>query len=219
MDQLFNVSEHTIVTSKSGHSIPIINNISLHSQYDPMREADSFCKSYLQTLKTDRSFLILGLGFGYHVLKLCQNFVPGPESLDSDINFFVIEPNTKNYQEFLRNKPVELPAQVKILSYEKVSSYFFDLELVSFLLKKPRIISHPASFNLYSGFFREFLSFEMPESVESSKYFLQNSELKNYIEKNEYFPHIGIDPQLIPQDKIDTRDPLSFLLLAFNHLS
>ena len=56
-----------VVTSKSNHLVPKINNIELHSIYDPQKEANALLLKYGDKIKNNKFVLVLGLGFAYHV--------------------------------------------------------------------------------------------------------------------------------------------------------
>jgi hypothetical protein len=56
-----------IVPSKTGLSIPKINQIALHSMYSPEKEAESFANNYDDKLSF---FIVGGLGGGYHIASL-----------------------------------------------------------------------------------------------------------------------------------------------------
>jgi len=49
-----------------------VNNISLHSLYDPLKEAESWVKYYEGEIGKAESLLVLGFGLGYHLLELCR---------------------------------------------------------------------------------------------------------------------------------------------------
>jgi S-adenosylmethionine synthetase len=62
---ILSVLKYQVVESKSGHKIPKINNIHLHSTYDPRYEAERFVLENEDLLKNNNKVLLLGLGFAY----------------------------------------------------------------------------------------------------------------------------------------------------------
>ncbi len=65
----------------------------LHSRYDPEKEAESFVAEF--KVPTLQSFLVLGLGLGYHLLALLRR-------ASTEARFFVFEPDLHVFREALR---------------------------------------------------------------------------------------------------------------------
>jgi len=61
-----------VVNTKKNIPSLRINNISLHSLYDPVKEAESWVKYYEREIGKVQSFYVLGFGLGYHLLELCR---------------------------------------------------------------------------------------------------------------------------------------------------
>ena len=79
-------------TAKNGQEIPVINEIHLHSSYNPEREAAGFCKSIESKLHHNQNFLVLGLGFGYHIQQITKYL----KSINKDsYRIVVLEPNSE----------------------------------------------------------------------------------------------------------------------------
>ena len=85
-------SQYQLVKSKSGLTVPYIDDVYLHSMYSPAKEAEGFAKLHEETLKRKKNVIVLGLGFGYHVEEIAKilnrehdNYIPihtkDPESL------------------------------------------------------------------------------------------------------------------------------------------
>ena len=209
------VSSYEIKVSKTGHEIPVVNNIHLHSIYDPLREADEFIKKNHKFLKSRNNILFLGLGFGYHIdcaSKVLDNYHNGNYSI------VVIEPNLKTAQDCisirkLNNKSIELYVK------KTVESLYFNRKLVSFLLKKPSIISHPPSFNLYKDYFKEFLTYKSPQSISWMKNIPFDKDLRKYL--NELDPKSEIDSYIKNElmKKREVNNENEYLMLALYHLA
>ncbi|MEW6601132.1 MAG: glycosyltransferase [Nitrospirota bacterium] len=61
-----------VVSSKKGLPSLKINNISLHSLYDPLKEADAWVKYFETDIDKAQELYVLGFGLGYHLLELCR---------------------------------------------------------------------------------------------------------------------------------------------------
>ena len=87
-----------IKLSKSGHKIPIINQIHLHSAYNPIKEAETIFKKNEEQIKSNANLLVLGLGFGYHVIEFARNL---RSIYGEDFKIFVLEPGVEIYNYYL----------------------------------------------------------------------------------------------------------------------
>lgn len=63
---------YEVVHSKSGHPVLKAGNISLHSLYDPVKDGEKWVESQMDTIGNTTSLVILGMGFGYHILPLLK---------------------------------------------------------------------------------------------------------------------------------------------------
>ncbi len=85
------VSENVkVVQSKSGHLVPQLNSISLHSIYRPVQEAEKLVTDFSEL--PGKLSVVMGLGFGYHVLELLKK-VEG--------KVYVVEPLMTLFRAFL----------------------------------------------------------------------------------------------------------------------
>ena len=128
-----------IIESRNGNPSIIINNITLHSRYDPVKEAKEWVQHYREKIEGSKAISVFGFGLGYHILELCKDvdkeitvFEPKPEVLRAalesvdltsilskvkiitDINALPVEHNS----EILVHKP----------SYELNRKYFDSLQ-------------------------------------------------------------------------------------------
>lgn len=75
----------SVMTARSGAYTMVLNGVSLHSRFDPVMEAETWCDT--ETIRNIRAQgltpAVFGLGLGYHVISLAQGFKP----------VLVIEPN------------------------------------------------------------------------------------------------------------------------------
>lgn len=168
-----------IKESKTGHPIPVINNVHLHSIYNPEREADGFVGGNESTIKTSKQILIFGLGFAYHIERLEREMTKFHQQ---NYEIFVIEPNTSLYKSFMEKRQKRLSERVKVFCFDNVKEFYQQKTLVEFLSNKPAILPHPASFQLNEGFFKSFMSFHYPNGLKDSLAFIEGQTFKNYIE-------------------------------------
>ena len=76
--------------SRDGLPIPQVAGISLHSQYYPIKEAEQISRDF--KVYDDSRTVVLGLGFGYHILSLLKL---------SEVT--VIEPLMSVFRAFMEN--------------------------------------------------------------------------------------------------------------------
>jgi len=175
---LVHIENYEIKTSRTEQKIPVVNGVHLHSIYNPFKEAEALIEKNLSSLESKREVLVLGLGFAYHINELIETMT----KLHGDNNFriVVIEPNIQVYNDCIE---LDLLNKKNVIVYAGFTSpeLYSDSDLVHFLLKKPTVIAHPPSFNLYQLYFKEVLSFVAPSKIGESIQFLNNSEVKEYL--------------------------------------
>jgi len=205
------VLKYQIVESKSGHKIPKINNIHLHSTYDPRYEAERFILENEELLKNNNKVLLLGLGFAYHA----QYLVTFLKNLNQEnYQILIIEPNLKIVTDC--ESLGLLPAgNISIFSGIEPSDLFQNEEFLEFLLEKPAILPHPASFNLNSTYFKNFLAFRSDKSLEAVISQIRSPEIKNYLEQ---FPKEAtidfiLNEEISKNDNLESPLDYFFLLL------
>ncbi len=173
------ITSYEVKTSRTNQKVPVVNGVHLHSIYNPFKEAEALINSQLDSLKQKNELLILGLGFGYHINYAIEKMT---EFHGNDFRIIVIEPNLEVHKDCITN---ELLNKKNVLVYSDFTSneLYSDLDLIHFLLRKPAMIAHPASFNLYQNYFKSFLTFQAPESIEAILTFTQTQEIVTYLKK------------------------------------
>ena len=181
MNNLPIISSYEVKNSRAEQKVPVVNGVHLHSIYNPSKEAENLINSSLDSLKNKNEILILGLGFGYHVNLAIEKLV---ELHGNQYKIIVIEPNHQVYEDCLS---LNLLNKKNVLVYSGFTAQelYRDLDLIHFLLRKPAVIAHPASFNLYQEYFKTFLTFEAPTQLEEISNFINVDEIKNYLVKFE----------------------------------
>jgi hypothetical protein len=177
MNHLPSISSFEIKTSRTEQKVPVVNGVHLHSIYNPFKEAENLINANLMALEGKNEVLILGLGFGYHVNYAIEKLT---ELHGNNFKIIVIEPNLQVHQECLN---LDLLNKKNVLVYSgfTANELYSDLDLIHFLLRKPAMIAHPASFNLYQLYFKSFLTFEAPTKMEEIVNFTEAKEVKNYL--------------------------------------
>lgn len=177
MDNLPTISSYEVKTSRTEQKVPVVNGVHLHSIYNPFKEAENLINTSFDSLKNKNEVLILGLGFGYHVNCAIEKLT---ELYGNNFKIVVIEPNLKVHQDCLN---LELLNKKNVLVYSGFTAQelYRDLDLIHFLLRKPAMIAHPASFNLYQLYFKTFLTFEAPTKIDDILKFTEVREVKNYL--------------------------------------
>ena len=171
------ISSYEVKTSRTDQQVPIVNGVHLHSIYNPSKEAENLVSAQLDNLKNKNEVLVLGLGFAYHVNAIIEKLT---QLYGDNFKIIVIEPNVKVYEDCIN---FNLLQKTNIVIYSGFNSQelFSDLDLIHFLLKKPAMIAHPASFNLYQTYFKKILTFEAPQGLSEIQGFIESLEIKNYL--------------------------------------
>ena len=123
-----------IIQSKNGYLVPIKNNISIHSRYNPVEEGKKYADRFLNSEKKNNSLIVIGLGFGYHIFPLLENY--------EEIIIY------ENDEEFLEKMPLEL--KNKLTKCQIIR----DLKLLNFT-KKYDIYLIPVMEKFYPGIVEE----------------------------------------------------------------
>lgn len=207
------IKKYELKVSKTGLKVPVVNDVHLHSIYDPEREAAIFIEAQREIIAKKNEFLVLGLGFGYHVSELVKTL----RDSKKPFRIVVIEPNIKVAEDCLAESIVN--TNDVYVAYGKTAQEFYsNKDLIHFLLKKPAVINHAASFNLYTDYFRELLSFEADQSLESCSQQTDFDELKDYFSKLDSTMSLWDNIKTISEENTLCSD-LDFLMLAFKNMT
>lgn len=192
MDGSTNTEGLQIKSSRSGHPVPSVNGVLLHSIYNPIKESESLLEKHRTQLQQKTSFLILGLGFGYHINAIHQYASKFTKS--EDLNICVLEPNQdliKAFFEYLPDKegspdfsqnPVPRENKYRIFAANNIRQLYSNKDFLDFLTLRPSLIPHPASFNLHQNYFKEFLSYESTNKIQDIAMDVSNTKAKAYLE-------------------------------------
>ena len=175
---LIEIRSYETRESNNGFKIPIVNDIHLHSAYDPQKESETLFSKHIDSFKKKSDLLVLGLGYGYHIQRIAKYFIENRRPF----HMAVIEPNHQVVSDCLRFNPIDLQ-NIKIYCHPSIDELFHLKDLMTFLIKKPVIIPHSPSFNLYRKYFTEFLTYECKQNLRDMIDTLNNEEIKNYFKK------------------------------------
>ncbi len=171
------IQSYEIKDSRTEQKVPVVNGVHLHSIYNPFKEAQALIEKYSEQLNQKNEVLILGLGFAYHVNEII-NYMSQVHG--DNFRIVIIEPNSQIYHDCLN---LELLNKKNVLVYSGFmpEELYADIDLIHFLLRKPAVVPHPPSFNLYQEYFKEILTYEAPKKIGAIQDFITVKEIKNYL--------------------------------------
>lgn len=204
-----NKNEIKIVEAQDGAKIPVINGVYLHSNFSPTKEAAKIIDNYSEQLTDKDTFLVLGLGFGYHIQELQKRIA------NKNSTIIVIEPNKELVNLYIEN--IGQPDQVKILNVSNEKILYEIKEFVEFLNTKPCVIKHSVSFQIESDFYKRLLTHKSPNKVSDYKHLI-HSDLQDFLFSNDVSVNFEqFCNRLTMKESINSR--FGFLSLALNELN
>ncbi len=205
------ITSYEVRTSRTEQKVPVVNGVHLHSIYNPFKEAETLVESQLENLKNKNEVLVLGLGFAYHVNAIIEKLA---QYHGDNFKVIVIEPSLQVYDDCIA---FDLLNKKNVLIYSGFTSneLYSDLDLVHFLLRKPAMIAHPPSFNLYQYYFKTILTFEAPKSISGIMNFVESPEIKKYLHRfdQETTLEEALYNQVSKQSQFDEADFLAMALV------
>lgn len=206
------VEKYEIKVTKNGSKIPVVNDVHLHSIYDPQRESKQLVERQSSHWGDKRDVLIFGLGFGYHVQAVVEHLEQKPGAY----NIIVIEPNTKVASDCAELGLID-PNKVYLCSGYGPQDIYTNRDLIDFLLRKPAMFSHPPSFNLYNDYFKKILSYHAPSKLEGLSSVFQSTELKTYFSTFEQTLTIKEVAEFLSRSH-KPKTQLDFLTMAYHQM-
>lgn len=164
--------------AKTGHPIPVVNGVHLHSSYNPTKEAEAFVEKFNDQINNNKYVLVFGLGFAYHIDRIVYQM---KRCWGDQFKILVIEPILKTEELLHENRTVNYENNVVIHSGLTVSEIYDNRDIVDFLALKPTVIPHTASFNLFQNYFKSFMSFNAKTDLESLACHITDPEFKKYL--------------------------------------
>lgn len=175
-----NVCDFEIKYTKDQLPIPVVHGIHLHSIYQPRKEAETFIAQNQGTLAEKNIILFLGLGLGYHLAAA----IPVLEQLyGQDYLLGVIEPNQLTLENYYRFCPQD-NQNIRIFCAAVPDELYLRSDFVNFLALGPKIIPHPASFNLYQDYFKKFMAYKAGTSLAEITQVVADTNLQAHLQKS-----------------------------------
>lgn len=198
-----------IEKSRNGLSVPYMNGVYLHSIYNPKKEAELFADENKDTIKKKSHVLILGLGFGYHIEEVAKEM----NNYHSHYEILVLEPNKELINTFMETRPFE-DKNIKVIHLDNNENLYSNHSFVKFLMNKPSVLRHEASFSVSDTSFKDFLKFKSSESTEVYKNTLSETSKKvmNLFHSN----HIEAQQEILNRGQLNYQS--DYLVMAFNKL-
>ncbi|MBT4790982.1 MAG: hypothetical protein HON90_05385 [Halobacteriovoraceae bacterium] len=172
-------SRYELQTARNGLSVPVIDGVYLHSIYNPTKEAATQAKMHESSLKTKNYVLVLGLGFGYHIEEIAKIL----NQYHAHYKIVILEPNETLVENFKQIRNFE-DQNIRIYC-APVDELFESWEFINFLSHKPSLIKHDASYSLEHKYFKEFLEYKAPTSMESLQKLSNDDAYKLYLGRDE----------------------------------
>lgn len=142
----------TLTEAKSKELVPVVRGVPLHSLHNPRREAEVFANNHLAHLSKTANVLVLGLGFGYHIEEMSKIL----RLRHKDGKILVIEAHqelVRLWQSYQKNT-----CKAEVISALSIDELYANKEVCKFLLKKPVVIIHQASFESAKTYYQSFLT-------------------------------------------------------------
>lgn len=169
-------SLYELTTSRNGLTVPVINGIHLHSIYNPSKEAEAFAKGHQESIEKKSNILVLGLGFGYHIEEIAKIAYKA----HSDYNICVIEPNQKLVEDFKTKRSFE-DSRITIINEPNTDALYEIKSFIDFLIHRPCIIKHDASFNLEKKYFKKLLTHTASDQISDYLHLIEESSYVDYL--------------------------------------
>lgn len=205
---------HTIEQSKTGLPVPVINGVYLHSIYDPEKEAAGLAKRYHATLDTKKNIIILGLGFGYHVEKICDYL----SSKHSSYKVLVIDPCQQLVEDFISQRAYVNP-NVEIICETNIENLYANAGYINFLMTKPGIVLHGVSLNLNDDYYKKLLQHKDVPDMRTLANIIKCPEIKQYL--GQYPGNFTLEDyykDLAKKEINSSLNDLDFFMLAFKNI-
>ena len=174
-----------VIVGRKERPIPVVNEIYLHSLYDPVKEADAFVQNNKDKILDKNHFLILGLGFAYHVNRLIMEL---KKRQSNKWGVAVIEPNRQIFDECTKRGLVDNEKRLVVFKGMEVEKLYAEKELIDFMMLKPVVLVHETSYNLYLDYYKNFLNYRADTGAKEVSLGVDSEKMKEYL-----FKHGGDD--------------------------
>jgi hypothetical protein len=212
---IFNPDQYSVefLEAKSGHRIPKINGMHMHSLYNPVEEAKEFIQNKKEILKKNPHILVLGLGCGLHIDEIIKNLLIYH---DQNYQLKVIDPNPKVVKEYNHFIPPE-DNHFEIICENDIANIYRRESYMSFLAKKPAIIYHDPSYSVYADYFKAYLGFTSPQNVSEFVDNIYSPQIQDYL-KEFHLNHSYQEITQMIQEKDHAPAKWDLLFMALNQI-
>ena len=140
---------YEVVSTRNSNLTVKMEGLSLHSTYDPQKEADQIVRRFMEEDPGNGLIFVLGMGLGYHLEKLLE--VDGSPLI-------LIEPNLEVFRIALENMDLErvLLNCRRLFVGKPIDGIFADLDEKSLPLDAYRLFVHQPSLRLNQDYFDGF---------------------------------------------------------------
>lgn len=163
-----------VIQSKSGHPIPVFNQIYLHSEYDPVKEAKKFADEYDGIIAKNSHLIVYGLGFAYHLTELVNRLIA---CHGAKARITVVEPNQDLIESFQEHN-FPLSKIVSIFSTKDITQLFKQEDFIAAISQKPAVIKHPQSYSIHHTFFDALENFQISQDLKSTRTSLKDFSVR-----------------------------------------
>ena len=146
--------------ARNGSPVVKTEGVYLHSIYDPEKEADSFVETYEKQLQAKNHILIFGLGLGYHVNKVAKFL----KDKHVDYRIVVLETN-RDLIGLVEEQNLVPSERIKVFHLEDYKKLYAERSFVNFLMQKPCLLKHEASFSLHKEKYAGFLTYKSHKKI------------------------------------------------------
>jgi hypothetical protein len=212
MNSLINIESLEFKMSKNNCKVPVINGVHIHSIYNPQKESSTIINKYRETIEEKNVILLFGLGLGYHLDELKLKL---EEIYQDNYKIMVIEPIKELVEEYEKLN-LNKTSSVEIINELDIVKLYKNKDFLSFLIQKPSLIYHPASFNLFRKYYEAVVTYKAPVDIGSTLDEIMDESLRE---------NMGEYPQDISMSEISKwiesknnrkMNETDLLLLAFN---
>jgi hypothetical protein len=148
--------------ARNGSPVAKVRGVYLHSVYDPEKEASSFAETYEKQLAGKNHILIFGLGLGYHVNQVVKSL----KDKHVDYRIVVLETN-RDLIGLVEEQNLVPSERIKVFHLEDYKKLYAERSFVNFLMQKPCVLKHEASFALHKEVYAGFLTYKSDKKIKS----------------------------------------------------
>ncbi|MCP5462079.1 MAG: motility associated factor glycosyltransferase family protein [bacterium] len=173
---LQNTTAVSLIPSRRGPVTGRLNDLLLHSQFDPLREAERFVEGH--SIKVGEHIFLYGFGIGYHVIEIARAIGKNGHLTIMELNPDILSAGLSSVD--LRDLWTICPCTLLFADNESDALHKIHHSLADKSLPN-RLIVHPPSFKCIPEQFQTIASLiEMELSGEKTQYVFKEKYLENF---------------------------------------